>query len=248
MVPEREVDLKEQLYTIPVNDAFATQGECPICAMYHELQKNAVEFVMGPSYMEDDIREITDRVGFCTEHIRQVMAKGNKLGAALVLHTHMVKTNKDIQALAENCVGKSTLFKKKDIAPLTSYLNELNHSCYVCNRIEETFRRYIRTIHYLWDKEESFRNQYANSKGFCTPHYQALLEQAGKNLSGQTLDAFIEETNRVYLENMRRVTDELEWFIDKFDYRHKDEPWGNSKDALPRAVVKTCTEEGNLIE
>ena len=43
---------------------------------------------------------------------------------------------------------------------------------------------------------------------------------------------------------MKRVTDDLEWFIDKFDYRHKDEPWKNSKDALPRAITKTVTDEG----
>ena len=240
--------MKEQLYTIPVNDAFATQGECPICAMYQELQKNAVEFAMGPSYMEDDIREVTDKIGFCTEHMRQILGMENKLGAALVLHSHMQKTNKDIKELAASATGKSGLFKKKDISPLTNYLQTLNHSCFVCNRVEDTFKRYIRTIHYLWEKDDAFKQKYGSSKGFCTVHYQALIEEAGKNLSGQNLDNYVEETNRIYLENMERVTDELEWFIDKFDYRHKDEPWGNSKDALPRAVVKTCTEEGNRTE
>ncbi len=72
-----------------------------------------------------------------------------------------------------------------------------------------------------------------------------MITQASNNLSGQTLDDYLAETNRIYLDNMERVTSELEWFIDKFDYRHKDEPWGNSKDALPRAVVKTNTVEGN---
>ena len=237
--------MKEQLYTIPVNDAFAVDCECPICVMYQELEKNAVEFTMGPSYMEDDIREVTDKTGFCTEHIRQILGMENKLGVSLVLHSHMVKTNKDIAGLAQAATGKSGLFKKKDISPLTDHLDKLNHSCFVCNRIEDTFRRYIRTIHYLWEKEEGFRRKYASSKGFCTPHYQALITQASNNLSGQTLDDYLAETNRIYLDNMERVTSELEWFIDKFDYRHKDEPWGNSKDALPRAVVKTNTVEGN---
>lgn len=237
--------MKEQLFTIPVNDAFAAKGECPICTMYQELEKNAVEFTMGPSYMEDDIRAVTDEMGFCTEHMRQILGQENKLGCALVLHTHMRKTIQDIEKLAASSTGKSTLFKKKDITPLTSYLNRVNHSCFVCKKIEDTFERYIRTIHYLWEKEESFRSKYASSNGFCTPHYEALLTHAGKNLSGQKLDEFISETNRIYLENMKRVADDLEWFIDKFDYRHKDEPWKNSKDALPRSVTKTVTEEGN---
>lgn len=237
--------MKEQLYTIPVNDAFAKDCECPICEMYRELEKNAVEFTMGPSYMEDDVREETDKIGFCTEHMRKLLGMENKLGLSLVLHTHMVKTNKDIKKLSEN--GKaSTLFKKKDITPLTDYLEKLNISCYVCNRIEDTFKRYIRTIHYLWEKEESFKRKYSESKGFCTKHYQDLLVEARNNLSGTNLDEFINVTNKVYIENMQRVTDDLEWFIDKFDYRHKDAPWKNSKDALPRAIVKTNTVEGNM--
>lgn len=240
-----EVRLKEQLYTIPVNDAFSVDCECPICEMYKELEKNAVEFTMGPSYMEDDVREVTDKVGFCTNHIRKLLKMENKLGISLVLHSHMVKTNKDIKQLSQSNGKSSTLFKKKDISTLTDYLHTLNSSCYVCNRIEETFKRYLRTIHYLWDKEESFKKKYAASKGFCTKHYEALLVEARNNLSGSSLDNFIEETNRIYLENMQRVTDDLEWFIDKFDYRHKDEPWKNSKDALPRAITKVNTSEGN---
>ena len=237
--------MKEQLYTIPVNDAFAKDSECPICEMFKELEKNAVEFTMGPSYMEDDIREVTDKVGFCTEHVKKLLKMENKLGISLVLHSHMVKTNKDIKKLAESNTKGSTLFKKKDISSLTDYLNTLNSSCFVCNRIEDTFKRYIRTIHYHWVKEDSFKKKYAASKGFCAKHYQKLLEEAKNNLSGANLDGFIDETNRIYMENMQRVTDDLEWFIDKFDYRHKDEPWKNSKDALPRAITKLFTSEGN---
>ena len=48
--------MKEKIYTIPVNDAFDKDCECPLCAMYQELENNAVEYTMGPSYMEDDIR------------------------------------------------------------------------------------------------------------------------------------------------------------------------------------------------
>ncbi len=42
----------------------------------------------------------------------------------------------------------------------------------------------------------------------------------------------------MYLENMKRVHEDLSWFIDKFDYRFKDEPWKNAKDALPRTMTK----------
>ncbi len=45
---------------------------------------------------------------------------------------------------------------------------------------------------------------------------------------------------------MQRVIDDLEWFIDKFDYRNENEPWKNSKDAVQRSILKTNSyfEEG----
>ena len=52
--------MAEQIYTIPVNDAFDSGCECPVCAMNRELENNAIEYTMGPSYMEDDNRKIHD--------------------------------------------------------------------------------------------------------------------------------------------------------------------------------------------
>ena len=51
--------MAEQLYTIPVNDAFSEDSECPLCLIAKQLEQDAIEFTMGPSYMEDD------KKGFC---------------------------------------------------------------------------------------------------------------------------------------------------------------------------------------
>ena len=54
------MQMKEKIFTIPVNDAFDSGCECPVCYMKRELENAAVEYTMGPSYMEDDIRAKTD--------------------------------------------------------------------------------------------------------------------------------------------------------------------------------------------
>lgn len=64
-----EVTMKEQLYTIPVNDAFNQPCECPLCKIYDNLEQESIDFMLGPSYMEDDIRMETNKTGFCTKHI-----------------------------------------------------------------------------------------------------------------------------------------------------------------------------------
>ena len=127
--------MKEKIYTIPVNDAFSSDCECPICSMYKALEDDAVSYTMGPSYMEDDIRAMTDKKGFCQKHLKKVYDCENRLGFALVMKTHLDKVINDI-------------------------------------------------------------------------------------------------------ENMKRVRDDVEWFINKFDHKYIDEPWKNAKDSLVRAMIK----------
>ncbi len=65
-----------------------------------------------------------------------------------------------------------------------------------------------------------------------------MIEEAPKQLSGNNIEEFLKITDRVYLSNMDRVREDVEWFINKFDYRYYDEPWKNAKDSLPRALTK----------
>ena len=234
--------MKEQLYTIPVNDAFAVDCECPVCSMYDSLEKDAIEFTMGPSYMEDDIRMETNKIGFCTHHVKQLYKHQNRLGLALILHTHMQRTNRDLEdLLSSDKPVKKGLFAKKteNASPVTEYIENLNQSCYICNRIDRIFARYLATIYHCYEHDEEFRRKFAASKGFCTKHFGMLYAGAPSSLSGKRLPEFIKTLNEVYLTNMKRVTDDLEWFTDKFDYRNEDKPWKNSKDALPRSMNKT---------
>ena len=90
--------MKEKIYTVPVNDAFALDSECPICSMFEKLENDAVEYAMGPSYMEDDIREKTDKMGFCSRHIKKIYEQNNRLGYALVMKTHMDYVIKQIES------------------------------------------------------------------------------------------------------------------------------------------------------
>lgn len=234
--------MKEKLYTIPVNEAFDMDCECPICAMRKILETDAIEYTMGPSYMEDDVREATSRLGFCEKHLEQLYKNQNRLGLALILKTHMDKIVKDVEK--HSTVGRKrsspSLFRKKDEnSEVVTYLDNLEDNCFVCDKIDGTFNRYIATIFHLYHIEEGFRKQFKGTKGFCTSHYKILYKEAPKHLKGEELNGFLDVLNELYLENMKRVKDDLDWFINKFDYRYADEPWKNAKDALPRTMQKT---------
>lgn len=232
--------MAEQLYTIPVNDAFASECECPICAMYSELERNAIDYTMGPSYMEDDNRAMTDKLGFCSHHVKILYGEKNRLGLALMLKTHTDKTINDLKTLAANKpLPSKGLFQKPAATNVGEYIKNLEKTCFVCDRIDRTFDRYIDTIFHLWKKDPEFRAALRKSKGFCTYHYGILYERGQTKLSKDSYSDFLDSLNKVYFENMERVNSDISWFIDKFDYRYKNEPWKNSKDALVRGMIKT---------
>lgn len=231
--------MKEKLYTIPANDAFNIDCECPLCVMYHDLETNAIDFTLGPSYMEEDIRQITDKEGFCANHIKLMYKKQNSLGIANILKTHLNKRIKDIESLSNQPINKGGLFKKNTLSPISEYIKEHNESCFVCNKVNSTFNRYLATITHLYKNDSNFRDKLTSSKGFCLKHYDMLYSQGLEDMKGSVLDNFIQDINKVTLDNLRRVDADLDWFIDKFDYRYKNEPWKNSKDAVERTITKT---------
>lgn len=232
--------MKEQLYTIPVNDAFRADCECPICHLHQELEQNAIDYTMGPSYMEDDNRAMTDKLGFCQHHIRMLYGQKNRLGLALMLKTHNDKIIKDLKDLSKNKPSAGGLFKRNsDISPVGAYINELEGHCFICERMEETFHRYVDTIFHLWKRDSEFREALSNCKGFCTYHYGLLYDFGASKLDKNQYSEFLDCINQVYFAGMERVNDDIEWFINKYDYRYTNEPWKNSKDAIPRGILKT---------
>ena len=232
--------MAEQLYTIPVNDAFHADCECPLCLLARDLEVNAVEYTMGPSYMEDDNRAMTDKLWFCSHHAKILYHEKNRLGLALMMKTHNDKVIKDLKKLSETKPKKTGgLLNKSAESPVGAYIKELENSCFICQRMEKTSARYIDTIFHLWKKDKEFHEKFKNCKGFCTYHYGILYDNAVLKLGKEAYIEFLDILNDVYFKNMERVNEDVSWFIDKFDYRYKNEPWKNSKDALPRGLTKT---------
>ena len=231
--------MAEKIYTIPVNEAFDKHSECPVCTMYQKLEDDAVSFVMGPSYMEEDIRSETNEHGFCRDHMKTLLNAKNRLGLALILKTHIDEQLNQAQKEARKGIKPKSLLKKAEDAPAGVWALKKSRECYLCNKINVMFPRYIDTILHLYKKDPEFRKKYESCKGFCQEHYGLLVLKAQEKLTKEELQDFFTLTTKLYTENLKRLSDDLEWFAVKYDYRFKDEPWKNSKDAIERGVVKT---------
>ena len=234
--------MKKQIHTSPVAQAFVSADECPFCNLYRQTEQRAIRHFAGPAatYMEPEARAITNETGFCPDHIKKLYDYGNTLGVALMLQTHCETLLLQLQQM-ESAVHseKRKLFSKKPSADMPYWLRLQRQvdRCAVCDHIADNMQRHYRVFFDLLQEEE-FRQMVESSKGFCFKHFAQLLQEAETHLPTKWTSWFYATVYRIMAENLQRVKADLDHFIDKYDYRNADLPWGNAKDALPRMAQK----------
>ncbi|MBQ7416320.1 MAG: hypothetical protein IJW14_04730 [Oscillospiraceae bacterium] len=236
--------MKEKIYTIPVNEAFDSGDECPFCQLERAVEQRTIRYTLGPgaSYMEPEVRLATDKEGFCGAHFKKMYDFGNSLGSALMMQTYMVGLFEEMTREMDNfqIPGKRGLFSKKNTgeeSSLVTWARGKQGSCFICNKIDYNMERYYSTFFQL-TKEAEFRAKVESSKGFCMRHFLALMEAAKDHVPNDQREWFYPTVFRLMKENMARVKGDLDWFIEKFDYRNASSDWKNSRDAVSRSMQK----------
>ena len=235
--------MKEQIHTIPVNEAFDSGDECPFCYLQRKAEQSAIRYTLGPgaSYMEPDVRAVTDKEGFCGAHLQKMYDYGNSLGSALIMQTYLniLLEEMDKQMTDYELPAKRSLFRKKTEGTdsLAGWLAERSSSCYICNKLDYNLGRYYATFFALI-KEPEFQEKVESSKGFCIRHFTGLMDAAKDQLPNAQREWFYDTAFRLMRENMARVKGDLDWFIEKFDYRNASADWRNSRDAVSRTMQK----------
>ena len=224
----------EQIYTIPVNEAFdaaaadPTRG-CPFCLLFEKLQEDELDIILGASMMEPDIRIRTNEQGFCADHYARMLGRKRKLGMGLILESHLAEVKRGIGRHASDLVMKPG-------AAQLSYLSRLEGDCYVCGRIDRNLSAMIATAVYLYTTDPAFRDKLAKQPYFCLPHYRRMTDYASKKLSRRDYAPFYKAASAVEEAYLETLTGDVSWFCKKFDYNYENEPWYNAKDAVERAI------------
>ena len=227
----------EKIYTIPVNEAFEASAAdsscgCPFCTLYNRLENNELDLILGASMMEPDVRIKTNEQGFCKTHYDMMFVRKNRLGMALMLESHL-------NELREETSGKGlAALKGIGVEPMKK-LEKLEHSCYVCGRIEFSLDKMMETAVLLWAQDPEFRKKLRAQPYICLPHYRMFTEYARRGLSKKLFPDFYKEVSEVVNTYFDSLRDDVSWFCKKFDYRYDAEPWGNAKDAIERAIKFT---------
>lgn len=225
----------EQIYTIPVHEAFEAGAAdpacgCPMCALYRRLEENELDMILGASMMEPDIRIQTNKEGFCRTHYDMMFVRKNRLGMALTLESHLNELKKDLKAgVLSRVAGRPGDRPKKRIATL-------EEDCYVCRRIDFHFTHMAETVILLFESEPEFEALLRSQPYFCLPHYRLLLQTAEDALTKKKAAELAAILSSVEEKYLNELSSDVSWFCKKFDYRFDGEPWGNAKDSVERAI------------
>ena len=236
--------MKEKIYTIPVNDAYRSVTGCPLCELAAQVEKSSLDYYLGASLMEPDVRTSTNSTGFCGQHLSKMYnMEIKRLGLGLMLHTHMIDLKKDIgTALSAAAPPPGSFLKgrdrdyKKNLDKLADRIESRADSCIICDKISTTMDRYLDVLLWMYFEDSAFKAVFISKNNHCLHHAALLLRGAARHLSQTQANEFVQVLARQENMGFDEMIADIEWFTLKFDYRNKDKPWGNSKTAIPRAI------------
>lgn len=223
--------MREDICTIPVTDVFEVKDGCPICRMYSILEGRAIDYITGAAMMEPDVRTVTNKKGFCGDHLYKLVRQKSGLSLALMLQTHL----DDLEY---------SLFEKgdKDGKACADRLS----TCFLCEKINWVMDHMVETIYVTFEKDKDFRDMFSSQPTFCLPHYSMLLNGIKKSALKKYSHEFRTALKEITHNSLSEVNNDLKHFCSMFDYRNRGGDWGNSKTAIERTLKLRAGENEDI--
>lgn len=222
--------MRESITSIPIRDVFAPKDGCPLCRLRDMLEKRVVEYITGAAMMEPDVRIETNRLGFCGPHYEQMRGQRNRLGLALLLDSHLQEL--------EKTALKGSPARRGRKEGSTSLRDTATGSCFVCREVDAAMGRIVSNLCRLWEKDEDFRELFADQPALCLPHCRQLCEAAAE-LPKKSAAALVSASTELCRRTLTSLHQEIRHFCSMFDYRNSGEnaDFGTSRDAIERTIA-----------
>lgn len=225
--------MAETIYSIPINESFDEKSGCPLCRLHCDHEQSALDYILGAAMMEPDIRQETNRLGFCRRHSEKMYSMKNRLALSLTLQTRLRRVMELFSAEGE---GGRSLFGKKAAAeePLFSAAD----NCFVCRRIAGFDEKICSNTVHLWKTDSAFREKFSAQPYFCLDHTSALLRAASAALSKAQYAEFRRELSGICLRHASALDNALSGFIASFDHRNADVPLTDEQRAAAHDAIE----------
>lgn len=220
--------MREDITSIPVSEVFEPRDGCPLCRLRDRLEERVVTYITGAAMMEPDVRQETNRTGFCLAHYKQMLGRRNRLSVALMLQSYLDELDKTVFA-GPPLLGRSAGRQRQKADKATA-------SCFVCRKTGVAFDRMLLTVCRLWEQERDFRALFDEQTSLCLPHFARLTETAATAMSRKNTPEFQKACARLSRRSLQELKADVDHFCRMFDYRNAGGDWGNARDAVERTV------------
>ena len=231
--------MRENIYTIPINEAFENPCGCPLCRLESKLSRDALEYVMGAAMMEPDVRLETNRLGFCRAHLDEMLGMKNRLGLSLILQTHLEEVRK-------KGLPKGGLLGKPDCASAAKQLRKTEESCFVCRRVSEFMEHYYSNLLHMWEESDEFRRKFDGAEYICLHHLTELLERGASALGKKRQAEFTEHAVALAAAHFDRLQADVDTFCRSFEYQNAGKPMTEGEKRAAERIADALT--GAVIE
>ncbi len=225
-----------------VHDAYVQPGECPLCGLLSAAEETYLRSFTHSRVMEPNVRVQTNEHGFCPVHYRMLYEGENKLGLALMVHTHLASKLPGLLAAIDEVARPSARGRdRRQEARREKAMEDLSRqrdSCFLCGLLAADLDRYCFTILYLWAKDPEFPPVYSASRGFCIPHFVSMSAAARRLLRPDRRDAWMAETASLESSSLKRLEGEVLGFTELHKASHAGPGVGDERTALARALGK----------
>jgi hypothetical protein len=217
-------------------DAFG-QPECPVCrltirAVDHYIDSVNYEYVNDPGFRA----EVQPAWGFCNVHAQRWLKQAHPLGTAIIYDNVLDQISDELRKLQPNhrngfLSGVASLLAPHDGGEADPSCADLrpDGECPVCRaRAEEERTAIAGLVDGLSDR--TFLEAYEGSAGLCVPHLRLAL-------CATTDEATFVVLRDQALAQHEQLRGQLHEIVRKHDYRFRDEPSGEERGSVQRAVL-----------
>jgi len=212
-----EVDMRESILTIPVNEVFEPTEGCPFCRMRDTVETHICEYIMGAAMMESDVRTETNQLGFCHRHYQDMLGLGNRLSLGLMLNSHIENVREEIFAKK----GILDALKKDKRSQKAAKTQE---TCFVCSKTDWGMNHMAKSFFMMYRDDSptnpKFKPMFCAQEFICMPHYAWIRGLAANFLGKGDVSVFLNELDTLVGNYAAGLNADVSAFCNSFDYRN----------------------------
>jgi hypothetical protein len=200
-----------------IKRVIGSDEECFLCALEDEIESKYTDTYLSELVMDASSREkIIESRGFCNHHFYKMLIAANKPGSS---------DGHGIALVNESVVDKLIQDLHKQKSPHIDDLLKLlaaENKCPACVHLAEFSRMYEkRIIELLSSDSEEFLKLLKESKGFCIPHFVALVQVAKETMHSQSQE-MVKTLMGIEESSLLRLNSELAEYVRRQSYEFSE--------------------------